>query len=469
MSDGTTLRGASGKRRVSRIAAAQIASRVEAARSRSVSEAGWLADSRGGCITGEQVGTVATWLAHDVIPEQVCGALAEWLRQHGADPAQAQTWATSAAGGALLTVGVAEPGDDGYQSVRQAALIWAPTQAEAADLDLRCLVSEAQRSRARRRAEGIEGSRRATPKEPWKASGVSRATWFRRQREIKAVDSFDPGMDETLRDTILEDSRACTIVSSEVSVAPWPEWTRDTTAAGRRYLATARQLGASLRPDADPTAPHTWIEVGDGGVLATALDDAYGEAVGAEKRRQAIEIARERRRPDPPHVTDAQACPRQVPAAVWDEVPSGLRASTRRAAAHLFLAGLDGTEACRLGLRIAAAEALDTGLRALDTVSAYPRDERPYNKDDWSAAKEIAARHGEQGFKNTQSPEHCMRALARLQHATLAAGARRASNPAMVDLAREEGILEYARELEMQGLITADLEERVQSLLGDRG
>lgn len=346
---------------ISAAAAQEIGDRIAEARPRVLEDFGRITSSRSGSLTPPQVAQVAAVLSH-LMPPGSCirDELAEWLRGNGADPALATAWATTDEGSRV------QEGYDTRPDVRRdlargalRVIFDAVDDSRAESLGLAQLVSERLRSRARRRAEGVEP--RQAQGQPWLAAGVSRPTWYRIRAEAAARETLATVKDkeETTATAsrarirsreshppVSPDDAAAYVVPAPPPPPPWtpPALRSLPTAEGRRYARAALAAGARWRQPHSPEArddPRAWFDLPDLPALtATYLEQARQAAVSARTRANRIAAAKQRRNPAPPYVLpDAQQCPAKVSEETWLTVPPELREAVRTQAGRLFLAG----------------------------------------------------------------------------------------------------------------------------------
>lgn len=380
-----------GRKKISRAAAEEIGERVFNARFRILEDLAAVAVDRG-TLTGPQLGAVASLLVamrgdQEDVDRRV--VLAEWLAENEL----------------AFELAARVPDAPGFPLASDALrALFGVTDEEAERLGLRQLVSERLRSRARRREEGVPPRQVGVAgQSPWEAAGVSRATWFRRQKASQ--DATAPG--ETPATLLKEkETRAHAIGSFESHDLPVLDVASLRSAEERRYARQALALGAIPRFEADFADPWTWFDLPPGlsDIERTAVQIVCEDAVAARRRREAVATARARRMPPPPP-HDPQDCPARVSPAVWEEVPPELREDTALRAGRLFLAGAAPDDAIRAGL--AAALAAQGEIR--------PEERTPLrtgpSPDAIGRARAMAARVARPPYPETYA-EHAITALA---------------------------------------------------------
>lgn len=380
------------KPRVSKSAAAAIEARVEDARPRVLTELGWICEDRSGYLTEEQVAAAAAVMSHlisyfdlDLLPDK----LGDWLQDYGGSRQSADNWAESPAGAALVIAAVTRPTDRRDLPAEDLRQVFAVSDDEVERLGLHYLAPKNVRDRARRRAEGVM-PRGSKPKaEPWKALGISKATYYRQQSRVVAEREGETSDDpinkevgepdsETLNDPIAharasdDDNTYYIIGSFAVSPTdPPPAVSKLPTAEGRRYATLALRLGAKWQPVPILAAPETWFDpMEEDAEEATELATALQEAIAGQRRANSIQQAKEKRKGEKhvPKDIDPQTCPRGIPESMWSQVPTHLRDRVWSHAGLLYLAGYNKIEAVAFGF--VAAERAERREAAI--ISACP-------------------------------------------------------------------------------------------------
>lgn len=413
-----------GPRRISMAAAAAIARDVEAARPRVLDELGWLTQRNGGALSPDQIAAAAAVMSNTLSPGDIGAALVEWCMRCGADPGAALAWLDSPAAAALLAAAARPGGRRRDLPSRALTTLWQVCADDERALDLTQVVTEAGRSRARRRAAGVlPPGPRAAPERPWEALGVSRATHYRRQSKQTATG-------ETRRDHIKEENRARAIWSRRVSLACGEP--------GLRYMSRAGLLGLPLAPGADPADPLTWYETTGDPVLRAILEDELRRALANRNRRGALAAAKAAQEPRPSLEPDPQACPARVSRDLWETVPLDLRAWVRIRAGRLFLSGEDPDAAVAAALAAEQECPSPSPPEPFYAKAAAEEEETPPSASAMARAVELAV------LADPPYPEayvsYCLAALAAEIDGGLTRGARIA-----VEAARDSGFNKYMR------------------------
>ncbi|WP_431858761.1 hypothetical protein [Azospirillum sp.] len=422
----------SGKRhRISRAAQAEIAERVLAARLPVLADLTAIVQVRGGQLTDPQIGAIAALLSHLVHCDILAETITDWLREAGAQPGTAEAWLQSPAGHDCLARARAAQDDHLVEvrrdhSIKSLKLIFAITDHEAESLSLAKLIPERMRSRLRRRAEGSRpaaehattrpehprerqvaeaprsthyrkmakdevdkavaavrqaaGTASAEPgAKPWEDLGISRATWFRRQRaagETKYETPSDPIA--YARDISFIHTVAPSLTRSLTSPTQPPKSAFPTSEA-RQLAALADRHGRRWSGGAKGWhEPESWFDPPDRPMAdqdQAEYEAAVAAARRAEWRRQGVHTSRARKAAgvlSVPHIPTASpdpcSCPKRVTPAVWEAVPVPLRQRVRRLTGRFFAQG-EGPDA-------AVARAVEA-VRRMDAIYVRVMDAAP--------------------------------------------------------------------------------------------